>query len=173
MYIYIYIYLCNWNDKFKVLSTLQITLVEEYQLLREELLLNKKTNFKTEQKGQEKFLSVLASSGPLWNFNNQRLSFHAVWLTITCRLVCTCKPMWRDHEWLGAWVLIMVMTFKCVSVCRELWNFLGVLKCAVSLELDILFWLVRMLYDPFLINFRYNVKHVVCASLYKVMMLNV
>ena len=65
VYIYIYIYLCNWNDKFKVLSTLQITLVEEYQLLREELLLNKETNFKTEQKGQEKFLSVLASSGPL------------------------------------------------------------------------------------------------------------
>jgi hypothetical protein len=63
----------NWNDKFQELSNIQITttvvtLVAEYQFLCEELLLNKKTNFKIAQERQENSQSVLASPATHCNF---------------------------------------------------------------------------------------------------------
>jgi hypothetical protein len=51
--------------------------------------------------------------------------------------VCACRLCWR-HDCMGGygqriWIL-------SVWFCRELWNTLCGLKCADSLEFDILFW---------------------------------
>jgi hypothetical protein len=110
----------HWNDKFKVSSILQITTevdtLVEHQLLREELLLNKKTNFKTTGRSKKFAISTGIFCFSL-KIRQPAINFTLWVISILCPVICAHKLMWRLN-FLGAWALTVVMKFKCVGLQR-------------------------------------------------------